>query len=754
VGDIKMKKKGSITLTIVLLILAAVTLSSGLIGVISYTNNRSAMISLYAERCLTKAKSVAAGIDAARLASTIAAGVADDYYNEVKAYLDNAYAEADALYLYILLPQRTNGEVTYFAEADITHANVPSAGFLEKGDASDFASELFTTMDTGAAAASGMYDGGEFGMSVAGFAGITDERGNLVGIVGLEVGMSDVLSSVNQFMYVMILSIVGMCTVTTVVSVLFVRRILLTPVKALVVASEDMAAGNMEFNVNVTSNNELGILAADFHTLSDTINRLIDSIKAMSDAHTAGDTDSMIDAARFTGAFRTVAESINAMVGDYLQLMRESITVFSGFGEGDFTAEMRRLPGKKASLNNAIDAVKANLEAVDAEIMRLAGAALQGNLAARIDVSRFKGDWATIAETMNKLLMNVEAPIKETSEALGRMSKGDLDVQITTDFSGDFKMIKEALNNTAREIASYIHEIRDVLGRVADNDLTTGISREYIGQFSEIKLSINDIISRLNEVITGIRGATEMVTASSNDLSQSSSGLATTAVHQNEIAQELSELAQDINHRTETNTSNANKANEYSRSSKEDAVGGNAEMKKLLASMEKIKQSSDNISKVIKVIDEIASQTNLLALNAAVEAARAGEQGKGFMVVAEEVRSLANRSQSAAKDTSVLIETSIETVDEGMATANETSVALDKIVGDVTNVSELVSEITRASGEQADAIKEMSQKLAEIVDLAQSNSATSQEASAMSDQLKAQSGDLNEMINRFKLRRG
>lgn len=304
----------------------------------------------------------------------------------------------------------------------------------------------------------------------------------------------------------------------------------------------------------------------------------------------------------------------------------------------------------------------------------------------------------------------------------------------------------------SRSISKPIGNLVASARKIADGDLDVNIEIDSNDEVGVLAKAFGRMADNMNEVMTNISITSEQVAAGSGQVSDSSISLSQGATEQASSIEELTASIEEISVQINQNAQNADKANEIAETAKANAMEGNEQMNEMLKSMDEINMASNNISKIIKVIDEIAFQTNILALNAAVEAARAGQHGKGFAVVAEEVRNLAARSANAAKETTAMIEGSIKKVEGGTSIANETAQKLHKIVQDVAKVANLVGDIAVASNEQASGVEQINQAVMEVSEVVQTTAATSEETAAASEQLSSQAVMLREQTSKFKLK--
>ncbi|HEX2927039.1 MAG TPA: methyl-accepting chemotaxis protein [Ruminiclostridium sp.] len=344
---------------------------------------------------------------------------------------------------------------------------------------------------------------------------------------------------------------------------------------------------------------------------------------------------------------------------------------------------------------------------------------------------------------ISRLISN---PVGKLVDAADRLSAGDINVNVSTEYKDEIGTLMEAFDRMADNIRAQALAVE----KIADGDLTVEISVKSENDLLNKKLK--EMVDKNNQILSNINAASEQVATGANQVSVSSQALSQGSTEQASSIEEITASIEEIATQTRQNAANANEANELATSVKGKAMQGNKHMGEMLKAMAEINDSSNSISKIIKVIDDIAFQTNILALNAAVEAARAGQHGKGFAVVAEEVRNLAARSANAANETTAMIEGSIKKVDIGTQIANETASALDQIVDGIAKAADLIGEIAMASTEQASGISQINQAIAEVAEVVQTNSATSEESAAASEELSGQAQLMKELVNNFKIK--
>ncbi|CUU50455.1 methyl-accepting chemotaxis protein [Clostridium beijerinckii] len=356
-----------------------------------------------------------------------------------------------------------------------------------------------------------------------------------------------------------------------------------------------------------------------------------------------------------------------------------------------------------------------------------------------------------LIRVLNDVLLEGINHIKDIAKNLAR---GNLKINTEYNAKDEMGEMSRDLSNSIGMLLSYINDITSTLERLADGDLDIHLdnSIEYIGDFNPIQKSIKNIIDSLNIIFQNMDQSISLISNGSEQLSSTTQILSEGSINQAGAVEELFNSFKKILQKVNNTTNNADKAKSFSINVKHIVEEGNEKMQILMESMKEITMCSKQIAEIIKAIEEIASQTNLLALNAAIEAARAGEAGKGFAVVADEVRNLAEQSAEAVNNTSKIIKNSLHVVANGEKLATETAAALDIIVKNVDDTTNLVKEIAVASEDQTEAITEMTSKVDQISQVVQTNSATAEELAASTEELASQSQIIKTEILKYTLK--
>ncbi len=402
-----------------------------------------------------------------------------------------------------------------------------------------------------------------------------------------------------------------------------------------------------------------------------------------------------------------------------------------------------------ASINHTMDEVSKNLDIVATNFVNESNKA-SGDSMIVLALFLVAGAIASIILGAS-VTKKITKPIKEISDAANAISSGDLNYAVNHHSNDELGEATKAMSNTVETLKRYVGEIDRTLNEIAGGNLAVSVEMDFIGDFSSIKDSIKQILSSFNDTLFKINDAAWQVSNSSEQVSGGAQALSQGASQQASSIEELSATISEVSEKVRNNAENSNNVSKITQNAARGVEGNSRQFELMTEAMYDIKNSTNEISKIIKAIDDIAFQTNILALNAAVEAARAGSAGKGFAVVADEVRNLASKSAEAAKSTAFLIENSIKSVDRGTKIADETKASINSMVKTINESVKLVDEITVASNEQADSIMEVTTGIEQISAVVQTNSATAQESAAASAELSEQAELLKELVGHFEL---
>ncbi len=477
-------------------------------------------------------------------------------------------------------------------------------------------------------------------------------------------------------------------------------------------ATNKIAEGDLSADVElsqIASRDEIGMLAEAQRSVLSAIRRLqIETVNLAGNVR-RGNLQVQCNNEEFQGAWAGLIDEINGVITSYIVPFREAAIYLDRISHGDIPPiATKKYPGDfdkfKESFNRCISVISDLL----AEYNSLIDAAHNGDLTARGDTDKFEGCWQEFIDGLNKIFATAVDPVRSAGEVLGALSEGDL---------------------------RYCME------------------GEYKGEYAVLRNSVNSTIKKLESTVIPVQEAASFISQSASQIFAGNNSLSDRTDKESSRLQETASSMERLVGAVRNNAENSKHANNLATKAKVSAEHGGEVVSRAVQAMDEISKSSNKIAEIIGVIDDIAFQTNLLALNASVEAARAGEQGRGFAVVATEVRNLAGRSATAAKEIKELIKDSLKKVQAGTSLVNESGETLDEIMDGVKQVGGIISEIDAASTGQIEGIELVNKALTSMDELVEQNAVLAERTSTASEAMRDKAKELEELMRFFKVSR-
>ncbi|MCL1997338.1 MAG: methyl-accepting chemotaxis protein [Turicibacter sp.] len=579
----------------------------------------------------------------------------------------------------------------------------------------------------------------------------------LVGLIAYAIGRSALLiyyieTELVRYVLPLVIMALGFAVVLTFVLLFGLRRRLKFTMRRARAEMQKFPFGNMDFRTR--KNDTHSVFDLLYESLAEAVEsnkEIFKDINDMVTSHNAGIYDVHIDESKYEGQNRVFVQNINKMVFMYVDDYIEVINTFKSYSEGDFTPEVREYQENWAWANDVMRTLKENFKHILVDVGNLAENAAQGKFDISVDSHNFKGEWATMITQLNNLIKHIDGPLADIEYNIMLMANGDFTL-LEGDYHGEFKMMQESCNAVNKFIYAYVQEISEALIQLGEGNLNISLKQEYIGSFAPIKTAMNTIVEELNSTVADIQSAVDYVAEGAEEVAKVSITLADGAASQ-------SDSVNDLNNFVVLMTSIANRAGEKvaladknATLTKDSVTNGSRSVEDMSTTMNRLRESSENIARIIDVITNIAFQTNLLALNASVESARAGEHGRGFSVVAEEVRNLATRSQQSALETSTIVEEDLRNVADGLRITSEVVSVFKDIELTINEISQTMDEVTEIAKEQMKSVSDVTESIGTIARVTGDLSETSFSSSAAADELSSQARLLREKIAFFKIK--
>ena len=542
------------------------------------------------------------------------------------------------------------------------------------------------------------------------------------------------------------LGIVLVCLLMALASAFFIIKAITNPLGKAIRIFGSIEEGDYNSEINVQSNDEMGQLLSALKVMQETLRRQQEESDLFEENTRIRQGLDNVDASVMISNTEHEVVYVNEAAQNLFENaeadIKQDIPGFSASALlGTHIGEIHSDPERKKKLIDELSASHTETVELGARTFKVTMNPVSDEEGNRL---------GSVVEWMD---LTQELQIEDEVQSIVEKSlSGDISERIHLEGKEGFYLrLSQGVNRMLEIIEGVVDDVGEVLAATASGDLTKEITSEYSGQFDLLKQHTNEVVVRLRDVVGNIKQSAATVKSASDEISQGNSNLSQRTEEQ---AAGLQQTASSMEQMTSTiiqNTENARQANELSSSASEIAETGGQVLSNAITAMGEINNASKKIADIIGVIDEIAFQTNLLALNASVEAARAGEQGRGFAVVAGEVRNLAGRSATAAKEIKELIEDSVHKIGEGSRLVNKSGETLDEIVDSVKKVSDIVSEITAASVEQSAGVEEVNKAVTQLDEMTQQNAALVEEIAAASETMGEQASELDRRVGFFTM---
>ena len=359
--------------------------------------------------------------------------------------------------------------------------------------------------------------------------------------------------------------------------------------------------------------------------------------------------------------------------------------------------------------------------------------------------------WALTKKTSKRVLETILEPLHAVEDVAKELAEGNLHSTLEYRSDDEIGRLAHSMRKSIRILGSYVDDIDRAMKLFSEGNFDVQPEVEWKGDFVGILNSFMSFEESMADTVKGIQRVSDEVSSGAEQVASSANELADGATNQAAVVEELTATVSGVSEQVERNSQSAKEINGRVEGLGNAISESNGKMHEMVDSMHEINDASKEIDKIIATINEIASQTNLLALNASIEAARAGEAGKGFAVVANQVNVLADQSAQAAKESAALIETSVKAVEKGMMIAGQTAEQLEKVAESSKVITNEVANIAETLETQTTEIQQINEGIEQINDVVQSNSATSEECAAASQEMSSEAENLREMIQKFKV---